>query len=381
MPVSVAILAVPNATPSNLYGFVDMLSAVGRAWGVATGREPGEPLFAPTVVAATRAGVPALNGVTIVPHCSLDEAVAPEVVCVPNFSFDKKAGIAGTLTAEVEWLRTCHARGSLITSSCAGAFLLAEAGLLDGGDAATHWAYCRALQEHYPKVSVQPNKVLALTGPGQRVITSGGGTSWQDLVLFIVARLAGVEHAQRLAKLYLVEWHHSGQLPFAAAALSRSADRTIAASQEWLAENYKSEAPVATMARRAKLGERSFARRFKAATGLSPIEYVQTLRIEEAKEMLERSTLPVEEIAAEIGYADGSFFRRLFSRAVGLSPAAYRRKFQILRRDLGGMPAPTESARRPSPRHAAAHTTVPHLSKRTVRSPKRATTAAHPPLR
>ncbi len=334
-PISVAILAVPKATPSNIYGFFDMFAAAGRGWSLLVDGEPGNSLFAPRIVAATCAGVLANNGLTIVPQANLAESDAPDVICIPNFWVDKNAGITGTLTDEAAWLRECAARGSIVASACSGAFLLAEAGLLDGGEATTHWAYCRSLQHHYPKLRVQPNKVLALAGQGQRVITSGGGTSWQDLVLFIVARLVGIENAQRLAKLYLVEWHHNGQLPFAAAARSRSTDEVVAGCQEWLADNYRNATPVAAMAQRTGLGERSLARRFKTATGLSPIEYVHTLRIEEAKEMLERSRLPVEDIAAEIGYADDSFFRRLFTRGVGLSPAAYRKKFQKLRRDLG----------------------------------------------
>lgn len=336
-PISIALLLLPQTTSSTLFGLFDMFASAGRDWSLVVEGAPGEGLAAPRLVAAGGEPVALWNGVPAQPEARLEQAGIPDLVCVPNFMFDPVEGIAGRFPAEAAWLRRCHEAGAVVASSCSGAFLLAEAGLLDGGEATTHWAYCEPMRRHYPGVTLRPNKVLAATGPGQRVITAGGGSSWQDLALYLVARLLGAEHAQRLARLYLVEWHGEGQLPFAVMARSRqSSDRLVAEAQEWLAAHYQEDVPVASLAARSGLSERSFARRFKEATGLAPLDYVHTLRIEEAKQLLERSTMAVEEIAAEIGYADGSFFRRLFRRRVGLTPATYRRKFQRLHRGLAG---------------------------------------------
>ncbi|MGF1563448.1 MAG: GlxA family transcriptional regulator [Geminicoccaceae bacterium] len=160
--------------------------------------------------------------------------------------------------------------------------MLAEAGLLEGCQATTHGAYCDAMAARHPRIDVQPNR-------------------------FLVASLARV---------------------------AQTRDGQIADMQAWIAENYAHPAPVAEMIDRSRLPERSFKRRFKAATGLTPLDYVQSIRLEEAKQMLETTELAVEAIATEVGYEDDSFFRRLFRRKVGLSPRDYRQRFQSFRKVL-----------------------------------------------
>jgi transcriptional regulator GlxA family with amidase domain len=139
----------------------------------------------------------------------------------------------------------------------------------------------------------------------------------------------------QVARINLIDWHSVGQQPFARLAMSRQTeDAVIARCQSWIAENYASASPVAQMARLSGLAERSFTRRFGLATGMAPLEYVHTLRLEEAKQMLESGEEPVEAIANEVGYEDAAFFSRLFRRKVGLTPAQYRRRFGSLRRAL-----------------------------------------------
>ena len=133
---------------------------------------------------------------------------------------------------------------------------------------------------------------------------------------------------RRLAKLFLLDWHADGQLPYAALTVSlRHNDSLVTAAQLWVADNYALPNPVADMAAQSGLTERSFLRRFKKATGQSPMQYVQTLRIEEAKQLIETTDTALDDIAAEVGYTEASAFRRLFMRLVGVSPAAYRRRF------------------------------------------------------
>jgi transcriptional regulator GlxA family with amidase domain len=166
---------------------------------------------------------------------------------------------------------------------------------------------------------------------------AGGGTTWLDVAVYLIARFVGVDVAMQTARVNLIDWHDIGQQPFARLARSRQVeDALIARCQAWIAENYHAPAPVAAMVRLSGLAERSFMRRFKAATGMAPLEYVHTLRLEEAKQMLESGDTPIEAIAGEVGYEDAGFFSRLFRRKVDLTPAQYRKRFGAMRRALGG---------------------------------------------
>jgi transcriptional regulator GlxA family with amidase domain len=243
--------------------------------------------------------------------------------------------IAGLFGPEVEWLKRCHERGCLMASACSGALLLAEAGLLDGLEATIHWGYVRSLSDNYPKVRVNSARSLITEGAGHRIILAGGGTSWQDLALFLIAKFVGLKQAMEVARVYLVAWHEFGQTPFASLTSSRAPeDALVRRSQEWAADNYALRSPVAKMTEISGLPERSFVRRFQKTTGYTPIKYVHALRLEEAKQHLETGTLPIEAVSSEVGYEDASFFSRLFRRSVGMTPAVYRRRFAGLRKAM-----------------------------------------------
>jgi transcriptional regulator GlxA family with amidase domain len=335
-PITVAILALPEAAASTVFGMVDMFSSAGRDWALLTTGRPGAQRMRPLIVAPGRDGFRAVNGAYILPDASFADGPTPDVVCLPDLFLAPGEPLAGRFAETVAWLRRCDAAGATLAAACSGALLLAEAGLLDGLEATTHWAYCDALRQAYPKVRVAGARALVAAGEGQRILTAGGGTSWLDMALFLVARFFGQEEAMRLARLYLVDWHAHGQLPYATVAAGRQADdRQIAVCQEWLGDHYHEPRAVAAMVRLSGLSERSFKRRFARATGMAPLDYVHTLRLEEAKQLLETSDLPVEAVAVEIGYEDASFFRRLFRRKVGMAPLAYRKRFRGLRRVLG----------------------------------------------
>ncbi len=182
---------------------------------------------------------------------------------------------------------------------------------------------------------MQPQRALVATGDGHRLVMAGGGSSWMDLGLYIIARCLSVETAMQVARVLLIDWHHVGQQPFARVARSRQVDDAlIGRSQAWIAEHYANPAPVAAMVQQSGLPQRSFQRRFKLATGMAPLEYVHTMRIEEAKHLLETSALPIAAVAEEVGYDDAAFFGRLFRRQVNLTPPQYRRRFGGLRAAL-----------------------------------------------
>jgi transcriptional regulator GlxA family with amidase domain len=336
-PVSVAILALPEATASVIYGMYDLFHSAGRDWGLITEGQPGPALLAPTVVAMRAAPFNAANGVLIHPQATLDQHEAPDIVCVPELLVPPGDPLDGRFTEEIAWLQRCHAAGATLATACSGALLLAEAGLLDGYEATSHWAYCEVMRQRYPAVKVLPQRALVISGAEQRLVMAGGGTSWLDLALYLIARTVGVEVAMQVAKINLIDWHVIGQQPFARLARSRQVeDSAIANCQSWIAEHYDAPAPVAAMAQLSGLAERSFKRRFQLATGMTPLEYVHTLRLEEAKHLLESSTDSIEAIANQVGYEDAGFFSRLFRRRVSLTPALYRRRFGAMRTALRG---------------------------------------------
>jgi transcriptional regulator GlxA family with amidase domain len=335
-PVEVAILAFPETTASVTYGMYDLFMAAGRDWGLVVDGQPGQALVRPCIVSAQAKPFTAANDVQIAPQATLDERSDARIVCVPELAIPPGETLEGRFRAEIAWLKRCYAHGATLATACSGAVLLAEAGLLDGQEATTHWAYCDILRSRYPAVRVRRERALVVSGEGQRLVMAGGGTSWQDLALYLIARFVGVDAAMQVARINLIDWHAIGQQPFARLARSRQVnDAVIARCQTWIAEHYNEASPVMAMVQLSGLAERSFKRRFQQATGMAPLEYVHTLRLEEAKQMLETSNHPIEAIANEVGYEDAGFFSRLFRRQVSLSPAQYRKRFGSMRRALG----------------------------------------------
>jgi transcriptional regulator GlxA family with amidase domain len=327
----VSILVLPQSTPAALYGLYEVFASVGRTWEELTGEPSDARNLEPRLVARSLDPIQSALGFAITPNGRLDDA---DVVIVTDIAIPDTAALPAIWDREIAWLRERHAAGAILCSVCTGTTVLAEAGLLDGIEATTHWSSVEFMRSRYPRVRLAPQKILVADGPGDQVVTAGGATAWEELALYLVARLASPAEAIRIAKIFLLGDHSEGQLPFAGAKKSRRhEDGVVADIQTWIADNYHLTNPVARMVERSGLTERTFIRRFRGATGYSPLEYVQTLRIEEAKHLLETTRTPIEMVAVEAGYEDPNFFRRLFKRRVGITPARYRQRFAaILRR-------------------------------------------------
>lgn len=332
---TIGILVFPETTASVVYGLYDMFLAAGRDWGIIVDGEESPELLKVLLVARSLEPVAICNGVSITPQTTMADCPPLDVICVPEVALAPGTALSEQFAAEIDWLKQIHAQGSALASACSGAMLFAEAGLLNGCDATTHWAWCDTLKQQFPKIKVHPQRALVVTGEGQRLIMAGGGSTWLDLALYIIARTLDVNTAMHVARINLIDWHEIGQLPFARLARTRQvSDAVISSCQVWIAEHYDEPNPVANMIRLSGLVERTFKRRFQQATGMSPLEYVQALRLEEAKHMLETTDLPIEAIANEVGYEDAGFFSRLFKRKIDLTPAQYRKRFGSLRQSL-----------------------------------------------
>ena len=324
----VALLAAPETSTLVLYGLYDVLLSVGAVYPDLVVGRASEALLDVKIVAADAVPFRCVGNVMVEPHASLATIGAVDVVIVCDMYIPIDVPPRGRYPAEMAWLRQVHANGALVCSVCSGALVLAEAGLLDGRSCAGHWAYRDLFRSTYPKVDFAADSVLNLESESEGIVTAAAATAWEDLALHIIARLCGPKEALKTAKVYLIGSHEDGQLPFAAMTRRvQKEDKTIAQCQEWIAENYVSTNPVSAMIEQSGLNRRTFMRRFRAATGYLPLEYVHRLRVEEAKQMIETEAGSLDEVGALVGYDDSAFFRRLFKRQTGLTPAAYRRKF------------------------------------------------------
>lgn len=337
-PLTVALLALPDSTASTLFGLYDLLQGTRRDWQLLVHQREVASPFRPLIVSRDGLPLQGANDVLIQPQTSLEDAPAVDVVVISDLAVSPWQPLGERYDIEAQWLRERHAAGATLASACSGAVLLARTGLLSGCEGTSHWGYCEALQREHPDIRWQPGKALVTAGVGQRLVMAGSGTSWHALALFLIARFVGAEEAMQMARLNLLDWDATSPLAYAAMMrTAQLADPAIARCQEWAALHYESEAPVAAMVQMSGLSERTFQRRFVQATGMSPLDYVHTLRLEDAKQMLEAGELPIEAIALEVGYQDAGFFGRLFRRKVGLTPAQYRRRFGVLARRLAGV--------------------------------------------
>lgn len=327
-PLHVSLLALPDAVVSTLFGLFDVLNApalMGLS-GASSGRAP----FHVEILGEAKGRVGLASGVPIDVHRAVGSVETTDIVIVPSVLLREPQWVTGRYPRLVEWLRDMYDRGAVLCSACSGIFLLAETGLFNGKDATVHFGYARTFAATFPHVTIHPERVLVISGDRQELVTSGASTSWHDMALYLVSRYVGATTAQELARMFALQWHQDGLAPYIVFEGRREhGDAEILGAQDWLGKHFSVANPVEQMIKRSKLAERTFKRRFTAATGLTPIAYVQRLRIEDAKRRLERTNASVDEIGWRVGYEDAAFFRRLFKRTTGLSPAAYRKRFRI----------------------------------------------------
>lgn len=327
--IAVSLLTLPETFPGAIYSLHELLWAVGRSWSPITGEaEEATCLFAPRLVSRHGVAIPSPAGPAIAVEGRIDEEPEPDIILVTDLAFPLAADPRGRWDVEVEWVRQRYAAGAVVCSICTGSIFLAEAGLLEGMEATSHWSVASLFRTHYPRIHLKPERILCPAGPEHRIVTAGGASSWCELGLYLVARFGGAVEARRMSKVFVIGDKSEGQLPFAAMARPHQhADGAIEKAQVWIADHYTTTNPVASMAEVAGLPERTFSRRFRKATGYGPVEYVQALRLEEAKQMLETTSEPTDAIALSVGYADPVFFRKMFKRGAGVTPARYRQRF------------------------------------------------------
>ncbi|MGW2519133.1 GlxA family transcriptional regulator [Streptomyces sp. NPDC001617] len=268
------------------------------------------------------------SGLTLVPDESLADASDPHLLLVPGGRGTRPGCRDPRLVA---WLREHGPRAERLVSVCTGAILLAEAGLLDGRRATTHWAYCDKLARDHPAVEIDPDPIYVRDG---KVSTSAGVTSGIDLALALVEEDLGREAALAIARHLVVFLRRPGnQAQFSAQLAAQTAQREpLREVQQWITEHPGEDLSVESLAARASLSPRHFARAFQTETGMTPGRYVDRVRLEHARRLLEDTADGVEEISRTCGYGTPEAMRRAFVKTLGAAPAEYRRRFR---------PAPT----------------------------------------
>lgn len=225
----------------------------------------------------------------------------------------------------LEVLREAHARGALVAGFCAGVFSLGYAGLLDGRRCTVHWVYEQEFRDRFPAAAVDAS---ALYAEDAGVLTSAGTVAAVDLCLHLVRRARGVQAATDLARRMVAAPHREGgQAQFVQAPLPETGDDVLAELLEWIERRLDQPINVAELARRVRMGERTFLRRFSAATGTTPHRWLTERRLERAQQLLERTGLGVDEVALACGYGSAAALRHQFGKLRGVSPSAYRRAF------------------------------------------------------
>lgn len=328
---TVSVIGFDGALASAITGVIDLFRLAGVTWARING-EPPEPQF--TTRLLTKDGVPCrcINGLTILPDGAWNDRPSSEddtnLVIIPTIGGPIERVLAENPEL-IKWLAGFQSSDSgqvRVASNCTGAFLLAEAGLLDGRQATTHWGFSNQFRQRYPAVDLHQDKLVTVDG---HIACAGGGMAWWDLGIYLVERFVNARVARELARSFVIDAGRTSQAPYGVLQTKRyHSDQAILRLQDWLEQTFREPVSLKELAHQAGLTERSLLRRFRQATGDSPTTYLQLLRVEEARRQLASCQASLESITHEVGYEDVSSFSRLFRKHTGLSPGAYRARFR-----------------------------------------------------
>jgi transcriptional regulator GlxA family with amidase domain len=322
----VTILAMVNTMASTVIGPMDIFYQAGVVWNYFRGEKPN-PFFETRIVTTDGKPCRCMNGATLAPEASIRDVESTDLIVVSSIlDIDKTMKYEGET---VDWLKQHYGRGAHIATICTGAFMLAETGLLDGKTATTHWGSANEFRRRYPRIDLKPERLVTDEGD---LFCSGGMNAGADLSLYLVEKYCGHEIALQSSKTMISDIGRTLQAPYSVFQFQKEhRDDTILAVQKLMEDQFDRNHPYEELASKFGMSRRTFERRFKAATGDTPLIYLQRVRVEAAKAMLENRDLSFDEVAYSVGYQDGAAFRRIFLRQTGLPPGEYRRRFERVR--------------------------------------------------
>ncbi|PID41731.1 MAG: AraC family transcriptional regulator [Proteobacteria bacterium] len=322
--INAVILGYDYALSTSITGLADLLSLAGVSWN-RLNNTPPERLFNLQIASDTGKPFTCLNSVEITPHISFGQIESPDIVLVPTIG----GNIERTLfqnRALIDYLSGLKNQDILIASNCTGAFLLAEAGLLDGKQATTHWGFVDLFRSRYPAVNLMPGQLVTHDG---NILCAGGGNAWFDLGLYMVERFSDHETAVGSAKTFVIDMGRQSQLSYSPLISKRyHNDEKVLEIQTWMESNHRNHLSLSDVANAFHISLRTLNRRFKSATGETPNVYLQSLRLESAKKLLEETSNSLTEVTNKVGYDDVSSFSILFKKKTGLTPGQYRERYR-----------------------------------------------------
>jgi transcriptional regulator GlxA family with amidase domain len=321
----VTMVAMKNTLASTVVGPMEVFAQAGVMSNFLNGQEI-QPYFDVKVVTTNGQPFRCLSGVRIVPDGAIQEVQETDLVVISSImDIDNTMRVQGEV---VDWLIERHRQGAHIATVCSGAFVLAETGLLDEKTATTHWAFAEQFKQRYPKIDLKIERLITDEGD---LFCSGGYNAGVDLSLYLVDKYCGHEVALQSSKSMVTDIGRASQAPYAVFQFRKNHhDDQIRCTQEWIEKNFDQNFTYEHLAHISGMSRRTLERRFKTATGETPLSYQQCIRVETAKRLLERGLRSFDEITYKVGYEDSSTFRKIFSRQTGLVPTEYRRKFQRL---------------------------------------------------
>lgn len=254
---------------------------------------------------------------------NLNDIKKTDLLIIPSVSYD--ADLVKENAGLIDWIKTQYQAGAEVASMCSGAFLLAATGLLDGKSCATHWHLSADFQRLFPQVHLQNEQLITAEN---RIYTNGGGYSFLNLILFLVAQYFDRETAIYCSKIFQIDIERSSQSPFHIFQIQKNhGDDLIAQAQTYIEENLQEKISFEELSTKLATSRRNFDRRFIKATGNTPVEYLQRVKVEAAKSTLEKGKKSVFEVMMEVGYSDDKAFREIFKKITGLSPVDYKAKY------------------------------------------------------
>jgi len=319
----VTILALKNAIATSVTGPFDVFGQTGVTWNFVNGM-PIEKRFDVEVVSVDGRPVKCLGNIYVQPQRSILEVQDPDLIVIASIANIDE--VMRKHPETVEWLMRHHREGAHLAGVCTGVYLLAETGLLDGKTATTHWGFARDFQLRYPKINLRADRLITDEGD---LFCSGGPSSGADLAFYLVNKYMGRELSLQCSKAMAHDFARRFQAPYSVFQLQKNhGDDTILDVQKYLERNFDKPISNAAMAAKFGMSLRAFERRFKKATGDTPLVYLRRVRVDAAKRLLETSGISFAEITFRVGYEDVSSFRRVFIKDVGLRPREYKHKFQ-----------------------------------------------------
>ncbi len=321
--INVVVLGFDQSLASAITGVVDLFAMAGVTWNRIQG-EPTQPVFKTLIASKDKQDIQCSNGLKLAAHLSFDDIDQAHVVIVPTIGGPINQVLAFNPEL-IAFLQKANEQGWTIAGNCTGNFLLAQAGILDGKSATTHWGFKNDFEQRFPNVMLKTDQMITRDG---NIYCAGGGLAWFDLGLHIIERSVGFETAIQSAKAFVLDYRRDSQLSYSIMRLTKThKDEMVSQAQAFLEENYAKPFNVESFAQSFSISKRTLIRRFNNALAIPPNSYLQSIRIERAQKMLEESQHNVEQVMNLVGYEDASSFRRLFRKKTGLSPTEYRSRF------------------------------------------------------